>query len=264
MSITPVTLTYRSPHLALDLWRPVGPARRLVVHAHGGGFVHGSRDDRIARFYGPLLAEKGIAFASISYRKGGAPRRAFDAEMLEKIETAAARSQAFYPDVRPSLLGVHLYRAAVDFADAAHFLLTDEGVGLAELPWIAMGNSSGGLAAMAAAYGLSHWSRDATLPSPRRVVAIASIVPQPWRLTPEGPEAALLCARGDAVFPRGQVDRLVDYVEQDSLPVTFNRIPFGQHTRPVREVLPDDTGEIGQYGRWLLDQIEGGAGALAP
>ena len=261
MSITPVTLTYRPPHLALDLWQPAGSVRRLVVHAHGGGFVHGSRNDRIARFYGPFLAKQGVAFASISYRKGGAPRRAFDADMLGKIAAAADESAAFFPAIRTSLLGAHLYRAAIDFAEAARWLLTDAKLGLEGVPWVALGNSSGGLAAIAAAHGLSEWHRPNDLPPPQAVVALASIVPQPWMLTPDGPETALLCARGDRVFPRGAVDKLATYAADQSLPVSFQRIPYGQHTRPVREVLPENGGSIGQYGRWLLDRIASGWGS---
>lgn len=116
------TLLYSGQHLELDLWHPKGAPVGLVVHAHGGGFVHGSRDDRIARHFGPILAAKGIAFASISYRKGGVAGRAFPAETREAIDAAAQKSSAFYPSVRQNLFGPSLLRAAVDFRRAVAFL----------------------------------------------------------------------------------------------------------------------------------------------
>ncbi|WP_333711799.1 alpha/beta hydrolase [Yoonia sp.] len=255
MSNFPETLVYRPPHLGLDLWRPSGDPKGLVVHAHGGGFVHGSRNDRIARHFGPLLAEMGLAFASISYRKAGAPRRAFGPDMLERIHAAAAQSTAFYQTIRPSLLGPALYRAAVDYADAARFLLRDDRTGLANLPWIAMGNSSGGLAAISVAHGLSDWTRPADLPAPRKSIAIAGVVPQPWVVDANGPDVALLCARGDEVLPMGEVAKLQAFTEQHGLPVSIQKIPYGKHTRPIKEILPSKDSSTGKWCDWFLDEI---------
>lgn len=252
------TLTFRPPHLALDLWRPAASARGVVVHAHGGGFVHGSRNDRIARRFGPLLAARGIAFASISYRKGGNPRRAFDEARLGLIDAAEARSAAFYPDIRPTMFGPSLYRATEDFLSAAHYLMSQEQLGFVGEPWIAMGNSSGGLAAVAAARGLDDLSHPEGLSPAAKAIAVASIVPQPWCVSDAGPDVALLCARGDQVFPRAEVDRLEAYAKERKLPITVARINYGQHTRPVRELMPDADGKCGPWSDWLLREIEAG------
>lgn len=255
MGAEPRQMLYRPPHLGLDLWQPTGAAKSVVVHAHGGGFVHGARNDRIARHFGPFLAERGVAFASLSYRKGGAPRRAFDSEMLARISAAAERSAAFYPTVRETLFGPALYRAAIDYADAVGFLLSDHLLGLTGLPWTALGNSSGGLAAIAVGHGLEGWARRSDLPKPQRIVAIASLAPQPWGLSPDGPEIALLCARGDQVFPRNEVSKLIAYSRENSIPLFANRIPYGQHTRPVREVTPRSDGSFGPYGDWIMERL---------
>ena len=254
---SPQVISYAPPHLELDLWTPSGEAKGLVVHAHGGGFVHGSRHDRIAKVYGPLLSGAGIAFASISYRKGGAPRRAFDAEMQAVIAGAAEQSAAFFPEVRADLFGPALYRASADFRRAARFL---QQTGFGGVPWVAIGNSSGALAAIGAAHGLQKLEGTDMVP-PRAVIGIASLVPQPWMIASNGPPISLLCARGDQVFPRAAINRLEDHAAANGLPVTVMRIPFGQHTRPVREVLPQADGGLGQYGDWLMKTVGTALGA---
>ena len=261
MTTDPETFVFRLPHLALDLWRATGAPRGLVVYAHGGGFVHGSRNDRIARRFGPLLAARGIAFASISYRKGGDPRKAFDETRLGQIDAAAAQTAAFYSGIRPAMLGSALYRATEDFLSAAHYLMSQEDLGLSGQPWIAMGNSSGGLAAVAAAQGLAGLKHPVGLPPAAKAVAVASIVPQPWGMSASGPKVALLCARGDQVFPRGEVDRLAAYAKEHDLPISIARINYGQHTRPVRELMPDTEGKDGPWSDWLFGEIEAGLGS---
>ena len=250
-AISPTTLQFAPPDLALDLWRPEGVARGLVVHAHGGGFKHGNRNDRIARHYGPRLAADGIAFASLSYRKGGAPRRVFDANVQARIGDAAADSQAFYPEIRDDLLGYGLYRATVDYHRAAAFLHEN---GFAGLPWVAMGNSSGALAAMGVGHGLLGLDLPG-IASPAKVIGIAAVAPQPAQLGKSGPPVALLTARGDQVFPRAAVYRLADMAKAQNLPLEIEMIPFGQHTRPIREVLPKEDGTDSDWAGWLLDQI---------
>ena len=248
------TLLYSGQHLELDLWDPTGAPSGLVVHAHGGGFVHGSRDDRIARHFGPILAARGIAFASISYRKGGVAGRAFSEVARETMDAAAQKSCAFYPSVRQNLFGPSLFRAAVDFRRAVDFLFEHDGANFAGLPWLAMGNSSGGLAAISAVYPSDTLPLDEVLPAPEKVIAIASIVPHPWLLRPDGPQICLLTARGDQVFPRAEVDKLAGFVTSTSLPVEINRIPYGQHTRLVRELASD--GETNQWAQWFLAHLE--------
>ncbi|SFS19545.1 alpha/beta hydrolase [Yoonia litorea] len=256
IAIQPIELSYAPPHLALDLWRPEKDYRGLVVHAHGGGFVHGSRDDRIARAYGPLLSARGIGFASISYRKGGAPRRAFEPKALERISAASSKSAAFYPNVREGLFGPALYRAAVDFGKAVAFLRSEEALGLKGCSWVAMGNSSGALAAIGVAHGLEGLEPQPGVQRPKKCIAIASVAPQPWVLSQDGPPVSLLCARGDQVFPRNDISRLDAFIDANALPVTINRIPYGQHMRPVREVLTDNRGELTGWAEWLVNEIE--------
>jgi hypothetical protein len=250
------TLVYSGQHLLLDLWRPNCAPKGLIVHAHGGGFVHGSRDDRIARHFGPKLATEGTAFASISYRKGGAASRAFALETLEAINAEAQESCAFYPSVRPNLFGASLYRAAVDFRRAVGFLRGYADGMLAGLPWLAMGNSSGALAAITAVYPPAALPLEEAFPAPQKVIAIASIVPQPWLLRPDGPQVCLLTARGDQVFPRAEVTKLEGVVMSQSLPVEIKRMPYGQHTRPVREVVSDPA--TNPFAQWFLAHVETG------
>jgi len=250
------THLYFGQHLELDLWRPNDAPKGLVVHAHGGGFVHGSRDDRIARHFGPKLSADGVAFASLSYRKGGAASRAFTQETLQAIDAEAQESCAFYPAVRGNLFGPSLYRAAVDFRRAVAFLhAQDDGV-LAGLPWIAMGNSSGALAAISAVYPSAALPLDGTLTAPQKVIAIASIVPQPWLLQPDGPQICMLTSRGDQVFPRAEVNKLEALTTSRTLPVEINRIPYGQHTRPVRELVSD--AHTNQWAQWFRAHLDSG------
>ncbi len=239
--------------LAYDVWLPERPVK-LVVHAHGGGFVHGSRHDRIAQYYGPFLAEHGIAFATIDYQRGGAPRRAFQPSMQKAIAHATERSLAAFPSVRADLLGPALYRATMNYADAVWAIKRQHGL-LTELPWIALGNSSGALAAMGAVFGLQDLDLSEPVCAPEKVVGIAAIAPQPWMLTNDSPPLALLTARGDQVFKRAEVNRFEEIATVKALKVEIKRIPYGQHPRPVREIIPDGEGRWGGYAAWIWQQL---------
>ncbi len=257
MTLTRETHLYAQPDLALDIWRPAGPAHGAVVYAHGGGFIHGSRDDRLAAYYGPRLAQTGLAFASISYRKGKVAPTDFDAQTHKQIADAAAKSADFYPDIEARLFGAALYRGVENYTDAVRFIFAHPEFGLSCCPWVAMGMSAGGLCAIGMAHGMQDGLRASDLPPPKRIIAIASVIPQPWMIAHDRPPISLLTARGDKVFPKEAVDRLQDYVVAHDLHVSFNRIPYGWHNRPLRELLPKEDGETGPWSTWLLAQING-------
>jgi hypothetical protein len=235
------TCTYR-PGLALDYSCSAARPKALVVYAHGGSFMTGNRQDRLARHFAALLPGMGVAFASIDYRKGGDPWRDLGAGDRSGIEAATALSSAAYPEMTARLFGPLLYRATLDFGAAVDWLCKAEGgPRLGDLPLIVAGLSAGGTAALGHAYGLDGRSQVGT--TPVLALGIAAVPPQPWRITPDHPtKSALLIARGDAIMPRAAVARVMADLQARACAVELEMIPFGQHNRPIRELLAEAPG----------------------
>ncbi|AZL59613.1 hypothetical protein EI545_12680 [Tabrizicola piscis] len=241
----------------LSLDYACGPERprALVVYAHGGSFMTGSRDDRLARHFAGDLAGRGLAFASIDYRKGGNPLRGMPEARAAAIELAVAESQLVYPEIAARLFGPLLYRAVEDLASAVDWLcLAPEGPGLEDLPLIVMGLSAGAMAAMGYAWGLD--GLDPGTKAPALALGVAAVPPQPWRITPGHPTSgAVLLARGDAIMPRAAVARLAGDMTARACDVEVAMIPYGQHNRPVRELVPTEASPEGEWKFWVQDRI---------
>ncbi len=243
--------TYR-PGLALDYSCSVARPQALVVYAHGGSFMTGNRKDRLARHFATLLPGMGVAFASIDYRKGGDPWRDLAEGGRPGIEVAIAQSVAAYPEISARLFGPLLYRATQDFGAAVDWLRDDaHGPRLGDLPVIVAGLSAGGMAALGHAYGLDAGTHPKT--APVLALGIAAVPPQPWRITPDhASRSALLVARGDATMPRAAISRLTADLQARGCAVEVEMIPFGQHNRPVRELLADAPG---QWRDWFPSRV---------
>jgi para-nitrobenzyl esterase len=73
-TFTKTTVTYSTPHnLQMDIYQPDGDtyaARPLIILAHGGSFVGGSRDEATIVELCERFAKRGYVTASISYRLG--------------------------------------------------------------------------------------------------------------------------------------------------------------------------------------------------
>jgi hypothetical protein len=225
----------QDPHRELDLFLPEGAApRSLIVYAHGGSFLYGNRRDRLSRTFVARLVAQGHAFATVGYRRGGRPRRAFTTEMQTVIARAHARSTNVFPSVNPLLLGPLYYRALKDFSDSIVFLRrAPVGVALGALPVIVLGFSAGGTLALSLGHppeGMEGLER------PDAALGISSIHPQPWRLRADGPPLALLNARGDEVFPRAIFPVLEAAAIEAGAELTLSMIPYGRHNRPIRDL----------------------------
>ncbi len=235
----------------LDYWCSVARPAALVVYAHGGSFISGARTDRLARHFAALVPGMGLAFASIDYRKGGDPWRDLTEDDRPAVEAAALQSAAFYPEIAARLFGPLLYRATQDFRAAVDWLRHDSaGPALGDLPLIVAGLSAGGMAALGYAYGLDGTGGGV---APVLALGIAAVPPQPWRILPgHSCRSALLIARGDPIMPRAAVQRLDADLQARGCPVQVEMIPYGQHNRPVRELL---AGEGGRWHDWFPSQI---------
>lgn len=244
------------PGLALDYTCGPDRPKALVVHAHGGSFLTGNRNDRLARHFSAELAGRGLAFASIDYRKGGKPLQGVPPGDVQAIEAAEAESRRVYPEIEARLFGPLLYRAAEDFALAVDWLRSaPEGPGLCDVPLIVMGLSAGGMAAMAYAWGLD--GRDPFPVTPILALGVAAVPPQPWRITPGHPTTgAVLLARGDPIMPCAAVARLGDDMVARACKLEVGMIPYGQHNRPVRELIPTDGQAAGAWHDWFLARID--------
>ena len=237
----PVQTFAYQPGIALDYWCGGARPAALVVYAHGGSFMTGNRKDRLARHFAAMLPGMGLAFASIDYRKGGDPWRDLAEDDRPAIEAAIARSAEVYPEIAARLFGPLLYRATRDFGAAVDWLRHDTaGPALGGLPLIVAGLSAGGMAALGHAYGLDGTGGSA---APVLALGLAAVPPQPWRIAPgQTCRAGLLIARGDAIMPRAAVHRLTADLQARGCPVEVEMIPYGQHNRPIREVLHDGDG----------------------
>ncbi len=248
------TFAYR-PGLALDY--TCGPKRpkALVVYAHGGSFMTGSRNDRLARHFAAELAAEGLAFATIDYRKGGKPLQGLAEDQVQAIDAASAQSDRVYPEISTRLFGPLLYRAAEDFGFAVTWLQSvAEGPRLHGVPLIVMGLSAGAMAAMAYAWGLDGMAPCAA--SPVLALGLAAVPPQPWRITKGHPtRGAVLLARGDEIMPRAAVARLSDDMAARGCRVEVAMIPYGQHNRPVRELIPVEGQPPSDWALWLLSHV---------
>jgi hypothetical protein len=244
------SFAYR-PGVALDYSCSVARPAGLVVYAHGGSFVSGTRKDRLARRFASLVPEMGLAFASIDYRKGGDPWRDMAEGDRPAVEAAALQSGAMYPEIAARLFGPLLYRAVQDLGAAVDWLRHDSaGPALGDLPLIVAGLSAGGMAALGYAYGLDGADGGA---APVLALGIAAVPPQPWRIGPDKAcRSALLIARGDAIMPRAAVHRLDADLQARGCPVQVEMIPYGQHNRPVRELLAE---EGGRWRDWFPSQV---------
>ncbi|TAG12295.1 MAG: hypothetical protein EAZ40_15910 [Rhodobacterales bacterium] len=239
------------PGVALDYSCSVARPAGLVVYAHGGSFVSGTRQDRLAGRFATLIPGMGLAFASIDYRKGGDPWRDLPEGDRPAVEAAAQQSAAVYPEIAARLFGPLLYRAVQDFGAAVDWLRHDSaGPALGDLPLIVAGLSAGGMAALGYAYGLEGTGGGE---APVLALGIAAVPPQPWRIRPdEACRSALLLARGDAIMPRAAVQRMDADLQARGCPVTVEMIPYGQHNRPVRELLAE---EGGHWRDWFPSQV---------
>lgn len=225
--------TYRR-NIRLDYTACDFNPRAIVLYVHGGSFLTGSRHDRLATFFLQDLTQRGYAFATMDYRKGPAGPRALRGIDVDIMTSASAASVAFYPEIAARLLGPMLYRATVDVATAVRFLRT-AGPKLAGIPLVTIGMSAGGLATMGYAAGLDGLAP--TGPAPCLNIALSCVPPQPWRPGASDATGLLLTARGDAVFPRRAVARGVQVAQQQGNNLSSIMIPYGQHNRPVREII---------------------------
>ncbi len=257
------TFTY-AHGLALDYACGPGRPSALVVYAHGGSFLTGNRQDRLARHYAGVLAARGLAFASIDYRKGGHPLRALPPHLPPVVGEALARSGQYYPETTTRLFGPLLYRAAQDLGTAVHWLRQDPaGPALGDVPLVVMGLSAGGIAALGYAYGLDGTEPPAA--TPVLAIGVAAVPPQPWRITAGHPTpGAILIARGDAIMPRAAIARLTADMVARACPLEVRTIPYGQHNRPVRELLPGEGEAQGAWQGWLLAKIGAQGHAAEP
>ena len=196
------TLHYPSarggPELGIDLYRPDGPPRSLVVHAHGGGFSHGKRDNGFARDCAARLVAEGVAFASIDYSKGDPPPERFTPAEWQVIEHAQARTNRIGLKVNPQYCGARMYAALEDYSAAFLRLGGPDGdLDLSDIPMLAFGASAGGIIAASLAYPPRDWP---PLFRPDAAFGVCAAMVQPWRLTSTGPPLRMMHSFHDGVI----------------------------------------------------------------
>lgn len=224
--------------LALHIALPKGPPQGWVLYAHGGSFIHGRADDRIARALAPRLTAQGIGFASLAYRRGdkaGAAAR-LDPATKERLRADQDRlSRALGSEVvNPILTGALYLRARDDLAAAMTHLR-----GQTDAPIALCGMSAGGIAAL----GLAHPPAilRATLPRPAGVVALSALHPTPWDIGAGGPPIGLLWGSLDAVIPSSARALTQEAAQKAQVLGLSCTLPQGDHNRPIREIAAQST-----------------------
>jgi acetyl esterase/lipase len=177
--------------LLLDLYRPAGPVRALVLYLHGGGFLKGRRAEPAATTLAARLLPQGVAVASADYRLR-VPLSAFPDAQAQAIEQAQARSKSAGLTLAARLCGSEMVAALQDANEALTFLRRL----LSGVPVVVCGVSAGGILGLS----LAHPPKGMALAQPDAVMAISAALVQPWRLTAAGPPAVLLHGHPDRVI----------------------------------------------------------------
>jgi alpha-beta hydrolase superfamily lysophospholipase len=249
---TPQELVYRSPEggpqLGIKLILPNGPVRATIVYAHGGGFSHGSRNDKMATLLALKLQDENIAVASIDYRKKTGVE-AFPKEQVPLILDAQDRTQRVGLRINPNYCGPFFYAALEDYSDALDYLKSHaDDLGLGQR-FVALGASAGGIAALSLAYPpRGPWQG---LTRPDAAMGISAAMVQPWRLAQGGPPAVMMNSYHDGVISPHNTRVLARKAAHKDAPVKVVTTPIRGHKQQVDTFLND----VDETGKPYLDLL---------
>lgn len=179
--------------LVLDLYKPIGDGncqRPLLVMAHGGGFIAGSRHDNDVVKICEEMAARGYVTASIEYRLGMHPLNYYEPYALcnDAINPVGISKCIYMADTLEFLRG--MYRAQQDMKGAVRFLKGRHDLDSTDVGNVFVGGSSAG-AITALATGFLD------LPSEKPAAALA----QPDAPTSDADLASCVPAPGDRTRP---------------------------------------------------------------
>ncbi|WP_208348296.1 alpha/beta hydrolase [Pseudaestuariivita rosea] len=236
--------------LGIDLYHPDGPCKATVIYAHCGGFSHGSRKDKTARRLSEKLGPEGVAVASIDYRKKTGIE-AFEPRKAKAIEAAQARTARVGMRINPNYCGPAFYAALEDFAAALTYLRENQNdLGLSA-PFVALGASAGGIAALSLAWPPRDGWQD--LPRPDAAMGVCAAMVQPWRLHREGPPAVWMHGCHDGVISPRNARLIAKKALEKSAPLSVHITPVRGHRQQVTAFLEEDDPD----GRPWLDLLRG-------
>jgi pimeloyl-ACP methyl ester carboxylesterase len=179
--------------LKLNLFRPHGGIKAILIFAHGGGFIKGSKNGLAAQHFADKLCAEGVVVASVGYRLKTELSK-FPEDKQKLIEKSQARSIRVGLPINPDFCGPRFHAALEDLSDAVTFLRQKH---KPSTPLTALGISAGGIAAMSLAFPPRGWEN---LNRPDAVIGLCAAMVQPWRLAPDGVPSLML---------NGPVDRII-------------------------------------------------------
>lgn len=243
--------------LCLDLYRPSGAPRALVVFAHGGGFAEGTRRSAAAREIAAVATAHGLMLASVSYRLL-TPMEAFCASDQALIRDNEQKTHDHGIQIRPGLIGPAYEAATRDISAAIAFcrgLVPAHDIASPRIGLI--GLSAGGIAGLT----LAHLDHDAPdLPPayaregrPDALFTISSAMVQPWRLGPHGAPTLMFNAARDRVIRIRNVHRAARRARDMNAPLKVVISNTRGHNTQVDTLLNGSCPDGRPYLRHLTD-----------
>lgn len=217
-----------------DLYLPKTHPAAIVVFAHGGGFLKGSRTDEPVEEYARFLCAAGFAMFSIDYRIS-TPLAEFPRPMRRLVRQNVARSIAAGLTMRKRLFGPAMQAAVQDLSQAIGFSRTMLGT---PLPVGVLGLSAGGIAACALSFPTPE---NAQLIRPDGVVGISAAVPHPWAIDASGVPTLLIHGTADKIIGPENPDIAAKIANECKAPLTLVTTGEPGHGHQVNLVLGSDT-----------------------
>lgn len=215
--------------LCLDVYRPANPRadRACVVSVFGGGFVMGSRDDKLQLQVAKLLTERGFTVVSIDYRLG------------LKDSAATARYSGLLQ--MGNLFQYCIDIAVEDCASAVAYVCTHANeLNIDTSRMVLTGSSAGAITVLQLDY-----SRANALPT-------ASALPEGWRPAAVVPYAGgVMCLKRDLKFATPPAPVMLMHGTKDKI-VSYKHfgLPFSAKLRGANEMAK--AYKRGGYPCWIL------------
>jgi hypothetical protein len=229
--------------LALDLYRPIGPCRTMVLFAHGGGFFKGRKRGESVTRLALALTARGFGMASLQYRLGTGAT-AFERPERRRIRRNRLAAAAAGLTLAPRLYGAAYEAARLDLGAAIQFLRQS----YARVA--CLGVSAGGIAGLSLAFPDSE---DTPEMRPDAVMALGGAMVAPQRLGPDGAQSWMLNSGFDRVIRPVNARLVRAQAARLGAPLQVSFCKRRGHHAPIEALLSD----ADEHGQPYMKQMQG-------